>query len=341
MALSDELAARTAAALAPEWPRVQVAGFAELTGGASSLTYAADLVDGPAPRVVVKVAPPGLAPVRNRDVLRQASVLTRLAGQADVLVPQVFARDVGQPPDEPPLFVMSFEPGDSAEPLFVAADLEPELVRARALHAARMVAALHRTPVDDLADESVSPQQEVEKWDRALATVPVEILAGPRERFTPLLDRVPEAVAPALSHGDWRLGNTLCVAGEIRSVIDWEIWTVGDPRADLSWLLTMCDPTHPAAIAGPETGMPTIAELVSEYERAAGYELEELAWFRGLAAYKQTVTTALIAKHSAKRGVPMEQVTDRMSRLLPELFDWAAALATAPAPARPQPRSAT
>src|SRR5215218_4659201 len=43
-----------------------------LTGGASSLSYAGT-VGGPAGRrVVVKVAPPGVAPVLNRDVLRQA-----------------------------------------------------------------------------------------------------------------------------------------------------------------------------------------------------------------------------------------------------------------------------
>ena len=41
---------------------------APLTGGASSLTYSARVEGG---RVVVKVAPPGLAPVLNRDVLRQ------------------------------------------------------------------------------------------------------------------------------------------------------------------------------------------------------------------------------------------------------------------------------
>src|SRR5580698_7849392 len=43
-----------------------VTGVVPLSGGASSLTYAGTLDER---RVVVKVAPPGVEPVRNRDVL--------------------------------------------------------------------------------------------------------------------------------------------------------------------------------------------------------------------------------------------------------------------------------
>lgn len=28
------------------------------------------------------------------------------------------------------------------------------------------------------------------------------------------------------------------------AVIDWEIWSVGDPRTDLAWLLMHADPVH-------------------------------------------------------------------------------------------------
>src|SRR6476659_8977755 len=90
------------------------ADVAPLAGGASSLTFSARVGDQ---RVVVKVAPPGLPPVLNRDVLRQARVLRALHGTA-VPVPDVLWEDAGDPPDEPPLFVMSFVAGASLEPLF-------------------------------------------------------------------------------------------------------------------------------------------------------------------------------------------------------------------------------
>ena len=94
-----------------------------LSGGASSLTYTA-VLGGSAVlsgddrrRVVVKVAPAGLAPVRNRDVLRQARLL-RALGPTAVPVPEVLWEDAGDPPEVPPLFVMSFVEGTSLEPLF-------------------------------------------------------------------------------------------------------------------------------------------------------------------------------------------------------------------------------
>ena len=64
----------------------------------------------------MKVAPPGLDPVRNRDVLRQARVLTALAEVADVAVPAVWGTEAGTPPGIPPLFVMSYVEGESYEP---------------------------------------------------------------------------------------------------------------------------------------------------------------------------------------------------------------------------------
>ncbi len=53
--------------------RLTVAGIEEirpLTGGASGLTYAATMTTGDRRPVVIKVAPPGVAPVLNRDFLR-------------------------------------------------------------------------------------------------------------------------------------------------------------------------------------------------------------------------------------------------------------------------------
>src|SRR5262249_14448686 len=90
-----------------------------LAGGASSMTFAAEFVHGGArTAAVVKVAPPGLEPIRNRDVLRQARILRVLAGEHAVPVPAVLFEDRGDPPDVPPLFAMTRVAGDSVEPGF-------------------------------------------------------------------------------------------------------------------------------------------------------------------------------------------------------------------------------
>ena len=145
---------------------------APLSGGASSLTYSARLGDR---RVVVKVAPPGLPPVLNRDVLRQARVLRALHGSA-VPVPEVLWEDAGDPPDDPPLFVMSFVEGASLEPLF---DLDGHGLRARGRgarmrNAALTLATLHTLDpaAIGLADEPVvGPDAEIDRWCRLLETI--------------------------------------------------------------------------------------------------------------------------------------------------------------------------
>ena len=118
-----------------------------MAGGASSLTFAAELEGR---RVVVKVAPPGLAPIAHRDVLRQARIVRALSASA-VPIPAILFDDGGEPPDTPPLFVMSFSDGTSVEPLFDADDAGPAAVVAdRFRHAARAMAALHQLSPTDL-----------------------------------------------------------------------------------------------------------------------------------------------------------------------------------------------
>src|SRR5438270_32723 len=87
----------------------------KLQGGSSSITYWADLAGGPTPKVVLKVAPAGLEPTKNRDVLRQARI-QRALQDTGVPCPLVLAEHPGAPPEVPPFFVMAFEQGECVEP---------------------------------------------------------------------------------------------------------------------------------------------------------------------------------------------------------------------------------
>lgn len=291
-----------------------VRDLAPLPGGNSSLTYAATTDAGV--RVVVKVAPPGLPPVRNRDVLRQARALTALTAVADVAVPKVLGTDSGEPPDVPPLFVMSFAEGESYEPRHTELTRRPPAaeVRDRGAAAARMLAALHTVGAAELgiAEEAVSPQAEVERWCAALATCELEPAAAQaesecRSRLTAAL---PAPLRPAVLHGDWRLGNMQCVGAQIRAVIDWEIWSVGDPRLDLAWLRLMSDPEHPTAVA-PDAPALEPDELLAVYETASGEPVADLGWFDALVRYKQAAASALLVKNAVRR----DQVTERVERM--------------------------
>lgn len=272
-------------------PGARVLGVSPLTGGTSSLTFLVDLAGvaaGESP-VVLKVAPPGLVPVRNRDVLRQARLQKAVQEAAPKagrpLAPDVLFADPGQPPDVPPFMAMNLVPGECVEPV-LSDDAErpaPGLVRARFFDAVQVLAQLHGiVPVTvGLGDEpAVGLADEVDRWTRAFATLPADMAGDYQRAAKALRASVPAPLPPTVNHGDFRLGNTLCAGTRINAVIDWEIWSVGDPRIDLAWLTFFTDDAgHPAVAPGTVAGTPTAREVVRAYEEALSQPMPELGWF--------------------------------------------------------------
>ena len=324
MEVSDELSARLS--------RLGVTDIEQLAGGASSLTFRG-LWDGQP--VVVKVAPPGLPPLMHRDVLRQARMLKAL-GTTGVPVPEVLVTDPGSPPEVPPLFVMTLLPGESIEPLF---DLfEPTdrsdrpdgpTMAARISAAAGVMAQLHRLdpgagglelgvePVGDL-------DAEIDRWCHSLGTVDPSLVDGWEGVAGALRLSRPTASRPALIHGDFRLGNLLAEGRHITAVIDWEIWSVGDPRIDVGWFLANADPAtygRQTRYAAPGT-LPAVDKLEAIYAGALGRDVPDLEWFGALARFKSAATWSLIVKHNRRRISPDPDL-EAMAPVLKLLLDQA------------------
>jgi aminoglycoside phosphotransferase (APT) family kinase protein len=109
---------------------------------------------------------------------------------------------------------------------------------------------------------------------------------------------VPDPLPPVVVHGDFRLGNTMVghdPPATILAVLDWEMGAIGDPRADVGYLLaTYTEPGGPPSPLGTspvtaQPGFPSRAELVERYVARSGREIEELAWFEALALWKAAV----------------------------------------------------
>jgi len=127
-----------------------------------------------------------------------------------------------------------------------------------------------------------------------------------KTRELPAVERVgarlaadlPEQLPPTVVHGDFRLGNTMLLRDEptrIAAVLDWEMGAIGDPRADVGYLLaTYSEPGGPPNPLGtsPVTalpGFPSRTELVERYAAGSGRDVEPLAWFEALALWKAAV----------------------------------------------------
>jgi len=252
-----------------------------LPGGHSGLTYTVK------DTYVVKAVPPGQKPVGRNDVLRQARVLRTLGGSA-VPVPRVITVD-----ERPPAwFAMEFADGEAVEPVLDEHELAPELCRTRMLEAARLLRLLHDAgPVP--GEPPATAAGELERWSRTMHAVPAELRPGAEELLRLLAHDVPDDLPPVLVHGDFRLGNVLFTGTRATAVVDWEIWSTGDPRSDLGWFLLFADHRNFPALGTPVPGLPSEAELLDVY----GGAVPAMAWFRALGRMKM----AAIMGHNLRR----------------------------------------
>ena len=121
-----------------------------------------------------------------------------------------------------------------------------------------------------------------------------------------------------MNHGDFRLGNTLCEGDRVTAVIDWEIWSVGDPRVDLTWLTFFCDDAgHPSRASDQPSGMPTSEELRTAYLEAGGEDFPDVDWFDALTYFKEAALTSLLIKRAEKSGDPA--ISAQLVGFTPEL----------------------
>lgn len=287
-----------------------------LEGGHSGVTLVAELdpSKGAEERVVIKATPPGRKAVGRHDVLRQARAIAYAA--AAVPVPEILATSA----DDPPFFVMSFETGEAAEPAHDAASSgdDQALVAQRFAAATGLLARLHAldpSPLLDAGTAPVSPEDELAKWERTLGAVTGDFRVAGEEAFHLLSARIPDLWRAAFVHGDFRLGNILFTGPDPVAVIDWEIWSVGDPRVDLGWYLTFCDPRDFPVIGFPERRLPPAAEVVAAYERATGTLVPDLSWFLAFGAFKMGVVMA----HNRERHLSGRHVDPFQETLPPTI----------------------
>jgi aminoglycoside phosphotransferase (APT) family kinase protein len=324
----QDLTARARAAAQLWAPGCELDDVEFLPGGTVSLVYTTNVRGGPAAvdRVVLKVAPPGLEPKRNRDVLRQGRCIAALSRVPGVAVPTVLFSDAGDPPETPPFFATPFLAGECVEPLLVApSNPVPESIAGpRAFAALDILVAIRKASIESigLGDEPVTtPADEVRRWVRTLETVPDDLREGYPSAADALLATAPDLIGPAVVHGDYRLGNMLCHDTTVLGVIDWELWTVSDPRIDISWMLFFTDEAdHPSARHGVPSRMPSRVDLLSYYEQAVGEVTKDLEWFDALTCFKEGAAMALIAKLARRRNpgapdlFPAKICTDLIAR---------------------------
>jgi aminoglycoside phosphotransferase (APT) family kinase protein len=266
--------------------------------GHSNLTF---LVSDGHSRVVVRRPPPPPLPPGANDVLREARLLTALA-ETDVPTPLVLATAVAGELLDVPLFVMDFVDGTVVTESTPVPSTDEGLRRRIGESLVDTLAALHTVPwrevgLNDFAKPEGFNQRQLRRMRSLIAqdgTVPKSFASLDEW----LQAHVPPESATAIVHNDFRIGNTIVDlgAGRVAAVLDWELATIGDPLADLGYLLMSYpapgEPLVPTAAMGTavlEPGYPTRAELLDRYANASGLDVSNVNWYATLAMFKLAV----------------------------------------------------
>jgi len=306
------LADRVATCLRRGRPGLEVGALTRMPGGHSGLTYRVETGEGP---LVVKSVPENQKPIGRHDMLRQARIMEALA-PTGVPVPAVVAVDDG----EPAWFAMQLVEGESLEPVLDDPAVEPALAAARMRQAAEILPGLHDVPLDKVPADAapLSPLDELDRWARTMAAVPPHLVPDADRLHRRLAGSVPTAVEPTVVHGDYRLGNLICDGKEPAAIIDWEIWSIGDPRVELGWFLVFADGSNFPGVGREVAGLPTADELVDRYA-VDGRPVDDLPWFDALGRYKM----AAIMGHNLRRHLEgrhhdpdQERLPDTIRRLI-------------------------
>ncbi|MEH3037401.1 MAG: phosphotransferase family protein [Sphingomonas adhaesiva] len=131
-------------------------------------------------------------------------------------------------------------------------------------------------------------ERQVSRWTKQYRGAETEHMPAMESLIEWLPRTLPEQTRTSIVHGDYRVDNMKFAPGtepRVAAVLDWELCTLGDPTADLTYYL-MSWVTEPEGrsgvmgLTGPETGIPPLEEMVARYCARTGRDgLPQLDWY--------------------------------------------------------------
>jgi len=270
-------------------------------GGGSNFSFLLEREDGE--RYVLRRPPRPPLPPTAHDVVRESRLQLALT-PLGIRVPSIRAVCEDESLLGVPFYVMDYIDGhvvttDLPPPL----DSDPEARRRLANDLVDALVEIHAADVEVPALAAfLRPgnynERQVRRFSQLWEVNQTRDLSTVVDVGLWLAANVPEQLPAAVVHGDYRLGNMIVAREEpdrVAAVLDWEMGAIGDPRADVGYLVaTYSEPggrENPLGTS-PVTamdGFPSRRELVERYASRSGRDVEPLAWFEALALWKAAV----------------------------------------------------
>jgi aminoglycoside phosphotransferase (APT) family kinase protein len=196
------------------------------------------------------------------------------------------------------------------------------------------------TPLSNLGKPQGFLERQLRRWIGQLE------LTLPRTRPLPAIHEVtewlkahlPPQSATTIVHGDYKLDNVMFTPHPARlvAIFDWEMATLGDPLADLGWLVSYWGPTGDPPEPEPkgsnhitsQPGFLSREELIARYEKITGRPMQHFPFYHCFAVWKVAIILEGLYRHylegtaSNPKAAEFEwrvpQLVDRAHRIMAE-----------------------
>jgi aminoglycoside phosphotransferase (APT) family kinase protein len=299
-----------------------------IRGGQSNPTF---LLNSRGTRYVLRKKPAGHLLASAHAIEREYRVMAALA-ESDVPVPKMRLLCTDSEVIGTPFYVMDYVAGrvlyDPTLP-----QLAPVERRAAFAEMNRVIAALHRVDYSRVGLDSFGKphnylERQIARWTQQYRASETERLTAMERLIEWLPENIPASGSSTIVHGDFRLDNLILHPTEPRvlAVIDWELSTLGDPLADLSyhmqiWRLRSDEFRGMAERDLPALGIPSETEYLAEYCRRtdrAGVDPGAWEFYMAFNAFRLTAILQGVLKRAIDGNATDEKAleTGQRARLI-------------------------
>jgi aminoglycoside phosphotransferase (APT) family kinase protein len=298
-----------------------------IVGGRSNIT--ARIHDARGESVVLRRPPLHGVLATAHDVLREYRIIAALTPTA---VPVPAAMGYCDDPDVlgAPFYVMADVPGvvlhDGAA---VSAETDASSRREIGDSLVETLLALHAVDIDaiglgQLAKREGMIARQLKRWKRQLEATDVRDHRLMLHIHDQLEAKIPAQRATCLVHGDFRLGNVIVDRpGKVRALLDWELATLGDPLADVGYLLATWDEPGDgerfnAASPTRVPGFPSRDALLARYADGSGRDVSDVAFYVAFSFWRLgCILVGVLARNlqGATESIDPAQVEDLSGKI--------------------------
>lgn len=300
--------------------------FHRITGGRSNLTYTVTDTNGEC--YVLRRPPLGNVLESAHNVVREYRIVEGV-GKSDVPVARTIAACEDKEVNGAHFTIVSYVDGIVLHDQAIASQLAAAERIALGFDVIEVLARLHLIDMDEVGLGKLGRREhyvarQLRRWSRQLEAAKERDLPAMTEVRHRLEASIPTQPRASIVHGDYRLGNLIVKEGRVQAVVDWEICTLGDPLADVGYLLNDWIPqgeeVHWGAPPTTAGGFPSREALLERYASITGFDVSQINFYRAFAMWRMAAILEGVRirySHGAygKNSFDLEQLADSVVKL--------------------------